>query len=134
MIETRKMTVQDFLDVMRPNESFYPEYAALSGEDKRKIALLNPNTGIAESHYLDGKLVAVAGIRHVGIGEAWFITTPDIRENHKRFLLQQTRKNLIRMRDALNLWRLFATSKISENFLEHLDFIPEPTMHVWTRV
>jgi hypothetical protein len=116
------MRPEDFLRLMEMNQGFYPEYASLSQQDKLRVAQLNRDTGIAESHYLDGKLVAVTGIRERGIGEAWFVTTPDIRENHKFLLFKSVKENLPIYRDTLNLWKLFATSRISETFLKHLGF------------
>lgn len=131
-LDTRPMKIEHFLAVMEQNEKFYPEYAKLSLEDKIKVAQLNIDTGIAESHYIDGKLIGVTGIRYRGIGEAWFIVNPEIRAN-KFLLFKRTQKTLPRMRDAIGIWRLYATSKISENFLKHLGYEPEPTMFCWTR-
>jgi hypothetical protein len=135
MWEEKLMTVQDFMEVMRPNEGFYPEYACLSEKEKECLPKLNLSTGFAQSHYLDGKLVAVSGIRCLGVGEAWFITIPEMREklSMQKLMLKHSKEMLIKMRDSLNLWCLFATNRISANYLEHLDFMPEPRFFVWVR-
>jgi len=132
-IVIKPMSNEDFLRLMEMNKEFYPEYASLSPQDKLLVAQLNRDTGIAEAYYLDNKLVGVAGIRERGIGEAWFVTTPDVRENHRMFLLRAVKKNLPIYRDNLNLWKLFATSKISKNFLEHLEFDGSRRIFQWIR-
>jgi len=132
-IKTKMMTIDDFIKAMSPNENYYPEYAQLSEQDKRLVAKINLDTGIAESHFLDGKLIGVTGIRERGIGEAWFVVLPEIRNEHKFLLFRQTKLTLPRLRDAMNLWRLYATSRISENFLLHLDFENGEKIFKWTR-
>ena len=132
-MEIRPMTVGDFLLVMELNAEIYPEFAELPDEQKRYLANVNIATGTAQSFFEEGKLVAVGGIRYAGVGEAWLITPPQVRENRGLSLLKETRKMFIETRNEHNLWRVFAESKISETFLKHLDFKPHPQGFVWTR-
>jgi len=133
MITTENMTVEDFLSVMGLNADVYPEFAELLDEQKKYLANVNIATGTAQSFFEDGKLVAVGGIRCVGVGEAWMISSPQIRDNRGLSLLKETRRNFIETRDKHNLWRVFAESKISETFLKHLGFEAHPQGFVWTR-
>jgi len=128
---TDPMTVEDFLEVMAANAEVYTEFAALPDEQKRLMANGNIATGTAETFREDGKIVGVGGIRHIGIGESWFITPPAIRKKPLK-LLRQVRKSLEQIRTDKQLWRIFAASKISENFLKHLGFAKNEDFHVWT--
>jgi hypothetical protein len=131
MIKPEPMKLEDFLAVMQANKGVYPDYDKLPDEAKVFIGNLNIITGTAESYLENGFLIGVGGIRYIGIGEAWFLTIPELRERSMT-LLRAARENLRRMRDEKNLWRLYATSKISTNFLKHLGFEQESNL-VWTR-
>jgi hypothetical protein len=133
MIEKRPMKIEDFLLIMEQNAGVYPWYDNLVDEQKRCVANMNIITGTAESFFEDGQLVGVGGIRFAGIGEAWMIVPPDIRDKRKLSLLRETKNTFIRTRDEKNLWRCFAESKISDNFLKHIGFEPNPKGLVWTR-
>lgn len=133
MLEAKNMKIEDFLLVMAANSHIYTEFAELADEVQRYVANVNIVTGEARSLYEDGRLVAVCGVRFVGIGEAWMITPPDIRDGRKLSLLRHSKREMIRMRDENNLWRIFAESRISKTFLKHLEFQPHPEGHVWTR-
>jgi len=133
MIETYPMKIEDFLLVMALNADAYSDFDKLPDEQKRYLANLNIITGEAKSFFEDGRLVAVGGIRYVGLGEAWMITPPQIRDKRSLSLLRETRKSFVSMRDNNNLWRVFAESKISETFLRHLEFKPNSAGYVWTR-
>lgn len=119
------MTKDDFLIVMEANADYYPEYDALPMAKKLRIAQLNIDTGTAESFYIEGELVAVGGIRYVGLGEAWMISFPTIRSDRKKTLFAETKQTLIQTQADQKLWRIFASSRISEHFLEHLGFEKE---------
>ena len=125
-----QMTVFEFLEIMARNKEYYPAFAALPEKQKRLIANGNIVTGVAETYREDDKIIGVGGIRHLGIGEGWFITPP---ENRTPALLRLVARNFKRIRDEKNLWRIFAESNISETFLKHLDFKPEPGTHAWVR-
>ena len=133
MIEVRQMLIEDFLLVMELNSDIYPEYDELSAEHKRYLANVNIVTGEAKSFFDDGILIGIGGIRHIGLGEAWMITPPKTREEKSLWLLRETRNTFTKIRDENNLWRVFATSKISENFLRHLDFKEQKGVLIWTR-
>ena len=131
-MKTSQMTIDDFITVMAQNAEIYPEFAALPEEQKRLTANGNIVTGMAETFREDGKIVGVGGIRHIGIAEAWFITPPAIRSKPLK-LLRQVRKSFEQIRTDEGLWRIFAESKISENFLKHLGFVKDDGIHIWTR-
>lgn len=133
MIEVRQMKIEDFLLVMELNADVYPEFDKLPDEQKRYLANMNIITGAAESFFDNGKLVAVGGICYVGLGEAWLISLPEIRTKKSLSLFRETKNTFKRQRDDLNLWRIFATSKISETFLQHLGFEKQEKMLIWTR-
>lgn len=126
------MDVEDMLYVMEQNLQYYPEYAKLTREQKVMLALVNIRSGIAESYYSDGKLIGVGGIRHIGIGEAWIMPTTQLRRN-KFFLVKMVLENFERIRNDRHLWRIFATSQISEKFLKVCGFDSIGAAHVWTR-
>lgn len=132
-MEVRPMEIRDFLLVMELNADVYPEFARLPDEQKKCLANVNITTGTAQSFFEDGKLVAVGGIRFIGIGEAWLLTPPKIRKDRTLSLLKETRKTFIKTRDKHNLRRVYATSRISENFLSHLGFETHPQGFVWTK-
>ncbi len=131
-MKTDPMAIEDFLEVMAQNAEIYPEFAALPEEQRRLIANGNIQTGTAETFREDGKIVGVGGIRHIGIGEAWCITPPTIRDQPVR-LLRQVKKSFDQIRNDKELWRIFAESKISENFLQHIGFVKNEGFHVYTR-
>ena len=126
-----QMTIEDFLHVMLQNAEIYPEFAALSDEHKRLFANSNIVTGTAETYREDGEIYCVGGIRHIGIGECWFITPPAAR-THPKNLLRVVRATFERIREDEQLWRVYAESKISENFLSHFGFHSKPKTYVWT--
>jgi len=132
-LETKPMTVEDMLVILEDNARLYPEFADLMPEQKKLICEMNILSGTAESFLSEGKLLAVGGIKYVGIGEAWMLPFSHIRDNLKLSLLRHTRKNFKRICNDKNLWRVFATSQVSENFLEHCGFEKIPTGHVWTK-
>lgn len=133
------MTTSEFLEIMAENASEFPEFAALSQENKEQIASLNINTGVAEAFYDGDRLIGVGGIRLVG--EAWMLTRRDIRAHPDRSkrrlqfeaLLALTKKVMLRMMKENNLWRVFATGKLSVTFLEKLGFEKEGNILVWTK-
>jgi len=127
------MLIEDFMLIMEMNAELFPEYHAMPVDQKRYLANINIITGTAQSIFEDGKLFAVGGIRYVGIGEAWMITPPEVRESKNLSLLRRSRQTFISDRDDHNLWRVFADNSISDNFLKHLQFVPNPQGHVWTR-
>jgi hypothetical protein len=122
------MQIDDFLQIMRMNAEIYPEFAALPEEQKRLMANGNIVTGVAETYWQAGEIFGVGGIRHIGIGEGWMITPPG---NRTPSLLRIVAQNFQKIREEQGLWRVYAESKISENFLKHLGFNPEPGTHVW---
>ena len=132
MIETRPMQVEDLLLIMEQNADIYPEFAALSDEQKRAAANLNILAGTAESFFEDGRLVGVGGIRYTGIGEAWLITPPDIR-GRGLSLLREARRVFTETCDERCLRRCYAESKISDNFLKHIGFKSHPKGFIWDR-
>lgn len=132
MIESRPMAIEDYLEIMELNAGVYPAWNTLDDDQKRYLGQINIESGAAKSFYEDGKLVAVGGVRFVGIGEAWMITPPQIRLRPFE-LFREVKKAFIKIRDENNLWRVFATSQISENFLRHLGFKKNEKPYTWTR-
>lgn len=132
MIETRDMTVEDFMQIMAANAAIYPEYDSLAYEAKEYVAKLNIMTGTAVAYLEDGELLGIGGIRYVGIGEGWFITKPEIREERKFLMFRTVKKDFEKTRKRKNLWRVFAESRISTNMLKHLGFKESEHSHVWT--
>lgn len=133
MIETRPMQIEDFLLVMELNADIYPEFDKLPDEQKRYLANVNIITGTAQSFFDNGRLVGVGGIRYVGLGEAWMITPPKIREKDGLVLVKEAQETFIKMRDDKNLWRVFAEDTISETFLKRLGFKEYTNGFVWMR-
>ena len=122
MLKTEPMKTGDFVKVMRPNESIYPAYASLSEGTKYKIGLLNQTAGTADSFFDGDRLIGVGGIRLMGLAEAWMISIPEIRDAQPKLLFSKAKAVMDATIRANNLWRIFASSRISENFLEHLGF------------
>jgi N-acetylglutamate synthase-like GNAT family acetyltransferase len=120
-MEIRPSKVEDILEMMERNKAHYPDFHCLSDERKRDLAQLNLDTGLAQSYFIDGKLVAAAGIRMIGVGEAWLAVDPEAKTEHKKTLMRET-KNLLQQAKEEGVWCLFAENKISENYLEHLGF------------
>ena len=125
MIESRPMTIDDFLTLMEANKEIYKEFDALNTNHKQELAQLRVGTGTAQGYYDGDKLVAVGGIQYIGLGEAWLVTVPKIKTDMKKTLLREARNTLREDKKKLKLWRVFASSKISENFLKHLGFHKE---------
>ena len=114
-------TVDDILEMMDRNKREFADFALLPDEQKRNLAQLNIDSGLAQSYFLDDKLVAVGGIRMIGLGEAWLAVDPDIKTTHKKTLMRES-KTLLDDAKSQGIWCLFAVNKISENFLRHLGF------------
>lgn len=125
---TEPMQIEQYVELMKMNRQFYP---GITEKLMYEIAKFNIDTGISEVHFKDGKMIAVAGIRYRGIGEPWFVSTPELREN-KFLLYRKMKKTLPRMAASLNLWRMYANSKINDNFLHHLNFTDEEKIFAWT--
>ena len=124
------MQIEEFLLVMGRNAAIYPEFAALPEQQKRLIAHVNICTGTAESFFdEEGRLFGVGGIRYLGLGEGWFITNPEYRTPA---LLRLVTENFTRIIHDKNLWRVFAETRISPNFLRHLNF-EKNEMYIFTR-
>lgn len=130
MIEKRPMTVDDYLEIMAKNAHIYTEFAQLTDEKKRDIATLYATSGTAQSYRLDGQLVGVGGLFMIGIAEAWFITPPDIREHKAKSMYREVKKVLTEAKEH-GVHRIYAETRISKNFLEHLKF-KQQTMFVRT--
>lgn len=120
-LERRDMTTEDFLMLMERNAEHYPEWVALTHDQKVYLARLNAETGTAQSYFIDGDLVACGGIRMAGLGEAWLVAKPDLLTGHKKTLFKETKRE-IQSAQQQGVWCLFASNKISANFLEHLGF------------
>ena len=131
MIESRPMTIDDYMNILDANAEVYPEVAILSDEHRRIVAELNVNSGASQAAYIDGRLVAIGGIRYVGLGEAWMASVPEMTESHKKSIFRWSGKTLLRMKKQHHLWRIFAESRINGNFLKHLKFEPAD-MYVMT--
>ena len=128
------MTTEDFLEIMADNADLFPEYSAMSQEQKEAVANLRIITGAAEAFRdPDGTLVGVGGISYKGVGEAWLITPKDIREHQQKRLLRTTKAVMKSICNEHNLWRVFATGKLSTNFLEHIGFETIDKTLVWSR-
>jgi len=132
-IERKPMTADDFILVMALNKNYYPEFDVLPDEQKREIADVHLQAGTAESFFDDGELIGVGGIHWIGVGESWMVCLPKMRDDRKFTLLREAKKVFEQTRDKLNLWRIFATSRISGNFLKHMGFEKNDTCSVWTR-
>jgi len=127
------MTIEDFITVMLANKEQYPEFAILTRPQQEFLANLNIITGVSESCYEDGKLIGVSGMRYIGIGEIWGMCLPEIRNDKKFLMLKQAKKDFVKIRDELNLWRVFADSTLSDNFLKHLGFNKSSSNLIWTK-
>jgi hypothetical protein len=126
MITRKQATIKDILEIMTANAELYPDFAQLPKKKQRELARMNIQNGTAQSYFWDGQLMACGGIRMVGLGEAWLACKPTVRNNHKKELLRQTRKELKSAQDQ-GLWCIWAAPRISENFLQHLGFEQQKT-------
>jgi len=133
MLETRQMTVEDFLSIMAANAGVQPEYDSLSDEAKRGCAIVNIQLGTAQSFYEDGKLIGAFGVRFICLGEAWGLSIPEIRKDRKHFLFKEVKKAFEAVVLEKNLLRVFAVPTLSENFLEHLRFDSAEKVMVYNR-
>ena len=129
---TKKMTIADYLMMMEANIELYPEWGKLSDSDKTYTAMHLISFGSAEGLFDGDKLVGVQGILQLGIGDAWMVVTPEMREN-KGALLRHSIKNFIRLREIDGYMKIYAGSPLSETFLKHLGFKKESNAHVWQR-
>jgi hypothetical protein len=105
-------------------KGYHPDDAiAICGdESKRQYANLNQSAGPAYSLFLGSKLLGCGGVRIYGIGEAWCMFTDDAIKNNKKTILRASQEQMEIMVRENKLWRLFAETKVNENFLEHLGF------------
>ena len=126
------MNIEEFLAIMKLNADIYVEFENLSLDAKKYVANINIMTGTAQTYFEDGVLIGAGGIRYVGVGEGWMITPPQMRYDKKILLLKRARQCFERTRIDKNLWRIFAETRISETFLEHLGFVKSENTHVWT--
>ena len=136
------MTTEEFLEVMADNADLFPEFAALPQQQQEAMANTNIVTGPAQAFRdTNGRLVGVGGIRIIGVAEAWLITPKDIRSHpdyQKRRaqfaeFLRITQDAFKRMCDENSLWRVYATGKLSTNFLEQIGFEQIDKTLVWSR-
>jgi hypothetical protein len=124
------MTVQDFTHVMEKNRDMYPEFHLMSFKEKFAIANDHIERGVAESYLgKHGEVIGVGGIDFVGVGEGWFISLPEQRTSS---LLRTVKEQFNRIRKAKNLVKIYATSRISENFLKHLGFKKHNSVHIYS--
>jgi hypothetical protein len=131
-LESRKMNVADYLQVMEANVHLYPEWATLSDSDKTYTAMHLISFGSAEGLFDGDELVGVQGILQLGIGEAWMAVKPELRER-KGALLRASIKNFIRLREIDGYMKIYTGAPLSETFLKHLGFEKEPNAYVWQR-
>lgn len=131
---TRNMEIEDYLKVMEQNAHIFHEYASMSLETKQFLAKVNMITGTAKT-FIDehGDVFGCAGIHYVGVGEAWCITPPNIRDDRRFALLREAKRFFKEQRDSLNLWRIYAANYISQTYLEHLGFEKANNLSIWTR-
>ncbi len=136
------MTPEEFIKIMDDNASDFEEFAALSPENKVKLANYRIMTGPTKAFYgKDGTLQGVGGISINGVGEAWTITRRDIQSHPDRNLrpgqfidlIRDTRQIFGKMCDEHELNKVFGMGKLSMSFLEHLGFEKSPNTMIWTR-
>lgn len=136
------MTAEEFIQVMDDNASDFPEFAALSQAEKENTANMNILTGPTIAfRNSEGRLDGVGGVRIAGVGEAWMITPrtiqshPDRQLRRQQFqdLVRDTRKEMMKMINEHDLWRVFAIGTLSTTFLEQLGFEKTDKTLIWTR-
>lgn len=96
----------------------------LEGVEMASEARLKQISGPGLSVFLDGKLVACAGIQTEGIGEVWASFSEEAIKK-KVTLLKECRGELDGMLRVHRIWRLWSESPDTEqrkNFIEHLGF------------
>lgn len=133
-ITVSPLKVEDLLRLMALNAEVYPEFDKLPPEYKKYICSINLLYGIAQSYFVDGKIVAVAGIRYLGVGEAWMVVPPDVSNSRNVSLRKRLKTDFIRTRTEHNLCRIFTESRVSDPLLGDLGFRPQPDGYVWTEV
>lgn len=128
------MQIEEYLKVMEQNAEIFPEWGPMSLQDKQFLAKVNMITGVAKTFTEDnGEFFGCAGIHYVGVGEAWCITPPDVRNDKKLTLLREAKRFFSTERDRLNLWRIYAANRISQTYLNHLGFEKADNLSIWTR-
>ena len=135
------MTTDEFLQVMADNATEFPDFTALSQQEKEDTAKTNIVTGPAEAFYDNGRLVGLGGFRIIGVAEGWLITPREIRchpDHQKRRpqfaeFLRIVQETMKRMCDENGLWRVFATGTLSTKFLEQLGFEKIDKTLIWSR-
>ncbi len=128
MITLSPMTVDNFLEVMKANASEFPDFEALTDDQKRFLAQFNISTGSAQSVLEDGRLVGVFGIRYA---EAWGIGLPETRGDRKFSMFKTVKRWFKKTTMELNLTRIFAIPKLSDSFLGHLGFNKAGDVSIW---
>lgn len=98
----------------------------LTEHEERAWAKVNEAYGPGVTYVLDGKVVACAGIRTVGMGEIWGVFG-DGAKDLKFTLGKESKKQVLEMMENHNLWMVIATvdektSKQQREFLEFLGF------------
>lgn len=134
MVERKPMTEEDFIAVTDANINLFPEWVNYSDDQKRYLAKVNIMTGTAESYY-DNGLIGIGGIRYLGLGEAWFVLMPELKNQDIRRAAAAVfiKERFEEQRDRLNLWRVFAEAKTGEDYLLKLGFEKQPNTMIWTR-
>ena len=131
-LTTRPMNVVDYVKMMDANVHLYPEWAQLSDENKTFTALHMIKFGSAEGIFDGDECVGVQGILQLGVGEAWMVVTPEIRENRFQ-LLRHSVDSFKRLRDIDGYLKVFTGDPLSNTFLKHLGFEQEARAHIWQR-
>ena len=97
-------------------------YRALFGPEKINLGIVNQISGTAFA-LVEGKVVlAIGGVRSVGIGQAWAQLGPEAK-GHTKSILEAAREVMTESIAAENLYRIYAEAPVDfPDWFKHLGF------------
>jgi len=107
--------------IIQPQQ-FHPQDAIQLTGCTPEQAAFNQATGPAYSFFDGDELLACGGARTYGVGEAWLMVSEKVRGEMKKTLIETTAHVIDKIVREQSLWRLWANTDRSENFLRHIGF------------
>jgi hypothetical protein len=95
-----------------------------------ELAVLNQISGPAFTLVDGNEPIACAGYRIHGIAEAWCALSEEAKDKYLLMVIRRMKKEMDKIQRKEQLYKIYAESDISDNFLEHLGFVKQGNIFV----
>jgi hypothetical protein len=109
----------------------YRDYVALAGSEAAQTGIVCQTGGPAFTLVEGEKILAVGGVRTLGIGQAWCALSEDARRHRAKTVLQTARGVLEQCIINEKLYRVYAEAEPNTaTWFRHMGFVPDTRLYV----